>query len=156
MMGKKCMPMQHGPRILLSLLFIVGGYGFLTKFSDTSGMVFAGLSPWGLGGIAVVATVIAIVLKLGGGLMLLANYKTSTAAWMLIVFTVLATLMFHMHWNGVGGQDALTQFLKNLAIVGGLMLFACCPCPTCKAACKEGDCKDGDSCCGGGSCETKH
>jgi putative oxidoreductase len=155
MMGKKCMPMQHGPRVFLSLLFVVGGLGFLMNFADTSAMVFSGLKPWGLGGIAVLATIVAIVLKLGGGVMLLANYRTSMAAKMLIVFTVLATLMFHMHWNGVGGQDALTQFLKNLAIVGGLMMFVCCPCPTCKAACKEGDCKEGDSCCGGGSCETK-
>jgi putative oxidoreductase len=148
MMGKKCMMMECGPRVLLSLLFIVGGFGFATNFSGTVAYVGMGLTPWGLAGVATVATVIAIVLKLGGGLMLLANYKTSTAAWMLIAFTVLATLMYHMSWGGDGGQMQMTAFLKNLAIIGGLLMFAHCPCPSCKE-----DCKDGGCC--GGNCETK-
>lgn len=142
------MPMEYGPRVLLSLLFIVGGFGFATNFAGTVAYVGMGLTPWGLAGVAMLATVIAIVLKLGGGLMLLANYKTSTAAWMLIAFTVLATLMFHMSWGGDGGQMQMTQFLKNLAIIGGLLMFAHCPCSSCKEDCKEG------GCCGG-NCETK-
>ena len=147
-MGKRCAMMEYGPRVLLSLLFIVGGFGFVTNFSGTVAYVGMGLTPWGLAGVATVATVIAIVLKLGGGLMLLANYKTSTAAWMLIAFTVLATLMFHMSWGGDAGQMQMTQFFKNLAIIGGLLMFAHCPCSSCKE-----DCKDGGCC--GGNCETK-
>ncbi len=130
--------MLHAPRALLALLFVVGGFGFLTNFAGTAQYVGMGLSPWGLAGVATIATIIAIILKLGGGAMLLLNWKTSTAAWMLIVFTVLATLMYHMHWGGEGGQMQMTQFLKNLAIIGGLLLFAKCPCPSCKQT---------DSCC---------
>jgi len=149
MMGKKCAVMEYGPRVLLSLLFIVGGFGFATNFSGTVAYVGMGLTPWGLAGVATVATIIAIVLKLGGGLMLMFGYRTSTAAWMLIAFTVLATLMYHMSWGGDSGQMQMTQFLKNLAIIGGLLMFAHCPCPSCKEDCKEG------GCCGG-NCETKN
>lgn len=112
-------------RVFLSLLFIVGGTGFLMNFSSTTQYVASGLMTFGLAGIATLATIVAIVLKLGGGLMLLFDYKTPTAAWMLIVFTVLATVMYHMDWGGTGGQMQMVQFLKNLAIIGGLLMFAC-------------------------------
>jgi putative oxidoreductase len=132
---------RNGPRILLSLLFIVGGLGFAMNFSGTTQYVGMGLAPFGLAGLATIATVIAIVLKLGGGLMLLFNYRTSNAAWMLIIFTTFATIMYHLNWSGDAGQMQMTQFLKNLAIVGGLMMFAHCPCPQCnQEGCKEGDC----------------
>lgn len=128
-----CWGSQHIPRILLSALFVVGGVGFVTNFSGTVGFVTAGLTPWGLAGIATLAAVVAIVLKLGGGLMLLFNYRTGTAAWMLIVFTVLATLMYHLNWTGEAGQTQMSQFLKNLAIIGGLLMFAGCPCKECRS-----------------------
>ena len=137
-----CMAKRHLPRVFLALLFIVGGAGFLLNFTPTSQYVAMGLTPWGMAGMATLATVVAIVLKLGGGLMLLVNKCTSTAAWMLIAFTVVATLMFHMGWSGEDGQMQMTQFLKNLAIIGGLMMFAHCPCAKCKESCKNGD-----SCC---------
>lgn len=127
----QCGIATHVPRVFLSLLFIVGGLGFLMNFAATQGFVAMGLTPWGLAGIAALATVVAIVLKLGGGLMLLFNYKTSYAAWMLIIFTVFATLMFHANWSGAEGQMQMTNFLKNLAIIGGLMLYAKCFCKTC-------------------------
>ena len=132
-----CFQSRHLPRVFLSALFIVGGLGFLMGFSQTVGYVAMGLAPLGLAGMATVATIVAIILKLGGGLMLLLNYRTSTAAWMLIAFTVGATLLYHTDWTGDGGTMQMTQFLKNLAIIGGLSLFAGCPCPTCKNNCKN-------------------
>lgn len=137
-----CAGAKHIPRVFLALLFVVGGIGFIMNFAGMTQYVAMGLTPWGMAGIATIVTVFAIVLKLGGGLMLLFNCRPSTAAWMLIVFTVLATLMYHMNWQGEAGQMQMTQFLKNLAIIGGLMLFAKCPCSKCQEGCKEGD-----SCC---------
>lgn len=131
--GKGCAIHQHVPRVLLALLFIIGGFGFLTNFAMTQKFVGMGLGNIGLPmSLASLALVIAIILKLGGGLMFLFNYQTSRAAWMLIVFTVFATLMYHMSWGGDGGQMQMTNFLKNLAIIGGLMLYAKCPCRRCK------------------------
>jgi putative oxidoreductase len=104
------------------------------NFAGTQKFVAMGLTPWGLASVAALATVIAIALKLGGGLMLLLNYRTSTAAWMLIAFTILATLMFHTNWSGADSQMQMTAFLKNLAIIGGLMLYAKCFCKSCKGS----------------------
>lgn len=132
MCENKCYTSKNTPRIFLSALFVIGGFGFLMNFSGTTQYVAVGLTPFGLAGVATIATIIAIILKLGGGLMLLFNYRSSSAAWMLIIFTVLATIMYHLNWNGDAGQMQMVQFFKNLAIVGGLMMFAKCPCPTCR------------------------
>lgn len=121
----------HLPRILLSLLFVIGGFNMLVNFTSMQQFVAMGLTPWGLAGIAALATVIAVILKLGGGLLLLVNHKTNYAAWMLIIFTVLATLLYHTDWSGADAQMQITQFLKNVAIIGGLLLYAKCFCKTC-------------------------
>lgn len=131
--GKGCVAKQHGPRVLLSLLFVVGGFGFLLNFKNMIGFVETGLGNIGLPiSIATVALIIAIILKLGGGLMLMFDYRRSQAAWMLIAFTALATVMYHTGWSGDNGQMQMTSFLKNLAIIGGLMFFAKCPCKSCQ------------------------
>lgn len=145
-----CIVKRHGPRVLLSLLFIVGGFEFLMNFDKTVGFVGKGLGNIGLPmSLASIALVIAIILKLGGGLMLMANYRTSKAAWMLIAFTVLATAMYHLNWNGDTGQMQMTNFLKNLAIIGGLMMFAKCPCKQCQQCCTKEEKKEDSSCCKG-------
>ncbi len=135
----RCGISSHLPRILLSLVFVIGGFNFLMNFAGTQKFVTMGLTPWGLAGIAALATVIAIVLKLGGGLMLLFNYRTSEAAWMLIAFTVLATIMYHTNWSGADSQMQMTSFLKNLGLIGGLMLYAKCFCKTCKGSTPAGE-----------------
>jgi cellulose synthase/poly-beta-1,6-N-acetylglucosamine synthase-like glycosyltransferase len=64
---KGCITKQHGPRILLSLLFVVGGFGFLLNFKNMIGFVGTGLGNIGLPmSLATIALVIAIILKLGG------------------------------------------------------------------------------------------
>lgn len=130
----RCGVSTHLPRILLSVLFLFGGFNFLMNFDQTQTMVAMGLTPWGLAGLALIATVLAIILKLGGSIMLLLNYKTSYAAWMLIIFTVLATLLYHTNWSGADAQMQITAFLKNLAIIGGLLLYAKCFCKTCNGS----------------------
>lgn len=150
---KGCLPKQHVPRVFLALLFVIGGLGFLMNFTASTGYVGMGLANIGLPvSLATIALVMAIVFKLGGGLMLLANYRTSQAAWILIIFTALATIMYHLGWSGDGGQMQMTQFLKNLAIIGGLMFLARCPCKQCAAPTQESGCCGGK---GGHDCQEK-
>ena len=103
-------------RIFLSLIFIIGGFGFLINFSGTVSMVESFGFPF-----ATLLTIIGIVLKLGGGLMLLLGWKVKEASYALILFTVVATLLAHINFSD---QVQMTQFLKNLAIIGGLILIA--------------------------------
>ena len=55
-------------------------------------------------------------------LFLIAGYKTRISASLLAVFVLTVTLIFHSHHIIDDGMQ-LTIFLKNLAIIGGLLLI---------------------------------
>ena len=55
-------------------------------------------------------------------LLLIVGYKTRIAASLLAVFVLAVTLIFHSHHIIDDGRQ-LTIFLKNLAIIGGLLLI---------------------------------
>ena len=55
-------------------------------------------------------------------LVLIAGYKTRIAASLLAVFVLAVTLIFHSH-HIIDDSMQLTIFLKNLAIIGGLLLI---------------------------------
>lgn len=124
MFMRECMRAAWLPtvaRVLLALLFVVGGLNMLLNFSGTS-MYIGSLTN---ASVATLLTVLAVVFKLGGGVMLLVNWRTSLAVEMLVVFTVLATILGHTTFTGDPIQDQMqyTQILKNLAIIGGLLLM---------------------------------
>ncbi len=109
-------------RVFLALLFVIGGFGKLTGFDATVGYIGSLTNE----SIAPILTVLAIIFELGGGLMLLLNWKVSLAIDMLIAFTVVATIIGHTTFTGDAMRDQLqyTMILKNLAIIGGLLLMA--------------------------------
>ncbi len=59
---------------------------------------------------------LVIALELGGGLLLVVGFQTRWVALALALFTVAASLIFHI------GDGQMTMFLKNMAITGGLLL----------------------------------
>jgi putative oxidoreductase len=103
-------------RVLMALLFIIAGWGKITGFAGAVGMVAAAGFP-----MPTVMTVLAIIFEFGGGVMLLLGFHARLAAWMLIVFTAIATLGYHMDWSN---QMNMIMALKNLAIIGGLLYVA--------------------------------
>ena len=56
-----------------------------------------------------------------GGLLLLVGFKARYAAILLFLFTVAATFLGHQFWVDPSQQ---TQFLKNLVIMGALLMLA--------------------------------
>ena len=58
------------------------------------------------------------LIELGGGLALIAGYRTRAFAATLAVFSVVAALVFH---SALYDQNQLIHFLKNFAIAGGLL-----------------------------------
>lgn len=119
-------------RVLLAVLFIVSGLNILMGISGTASYYAAIGIP-----AAMLAAIIVLVVKIGGGLMVALGVHARAGAWALIVFTVLATLIGHT------GEGQLVPALKNLSIVGGLLMVAVygagplslkdkCPCPGCK------------------------
>jgi putative oxidoreductase len=68
----------------------------------------------------------AVALELGGGLSVLLGWKARTGAKALMLVLVPATLTFHGFWHEPEAdfREQLLQFLKNVSILGGLILVA--------------------------------
>lgn len=101
-------------RIALSALFIISGAGMLMNFSGTVAFI-GSLVP-----MASIATIIIIAVKVLGGTALLLGWRAKEAALALIGFTVLTIFFAH---SNLADQMQLTQALKNLSIIGGLLMI---------------------------------
>jgi putative oxidoreductase len=108
-------------RILISIVFILGGVGKITGFSMEEGMVAAKHLP-----LPAVALGVALVIELVGGLAVLLGVFTRVMAWILFVYLIPTTLLFHNFWamSGMDKIDNQFHFEKNLAIMGGLLVLA--------------------------------
>jgi putative oxidoreductase len=109
-------------RLLLSALFIVSGIWKIAHFATTSGYFnrVVGVLP----GEALAVT--AILIELGGGILLLIGWRKRWVAWFLAIFVVVATAFGHRFWEADPAQfvGQMNNFLKNLAIIGGLLILA--------------------------------
>ncbi|RWH68174.1 DoxX family protein [Mesorhizobium sp.] len=103
-------------RILLSVIFLLSGFGKLTAISGTAGY-FGAL---GLPVPSVTAVLVGLI-ELLGGLAILVGLQTRIVAWVLAIFTIATGLVAHTGW---ADQMQMIQFLKNLAITGGFILLA--------------------------------
>lgn len=99
-------------RVFLSLVFIVAGFNKLTGFSGFAGSLSLPFPT--------LFAVLAVLFELGGGLILLLGYRTKLAANVLIVFVIATLVLVH---NVATDFSQLSMFLKNLALIGGLMLL---------------------------------
>jgi putative oxidoreductase len=106
-------------RIFLSAIFLMSGFAKITDWSGTAahmekqGMVAV---PFFLAG--------AIALEIGGGLSVLLGCWARLGALALIVFLVPTTVIFHDFWveEGARRTEQMIQFMKNLALLGGLFM----------------------------------
>ena len=102
-------------RVLISPLFLIAGYNKLMAVGGTAayfgkiGFPMPEIMVW-----------LAILVEIGGGLLLLIGWKTRWVAWLLILFTVIASFMGHRFWVDPGQLNA---FLKNIAVIGGLLMY---------------------------------
>ncbi len=69
--------------------------------------------------------ILAGVVEIGAALMIAANIGTRIGAVLLILFTIITTYYFHAFWTMTGAdRDAnMINALKNLSLVGGLLVF---------------------------------
>lgn len=99
-------------RVLMGLLFIVSGATKLADVGGTEAMIQGVGLP---GGMAIVVGLFELI----AGLCLAAGVMVRLVALLLFVFTGLAILFFH---NQITDPVQSVAALKNLAIMGGLML----------------------------------
>ena len=108
-------------RILLGLIFLVAGWRKLMAVAGTAGY----FTKLGLPMPEVLAWV-AIAIELGGAILLIVGWQTRWAALLLALFTLIAAFAAHRFWEFDAAQQAnqMNHFLKNLAIVGGMIILA--------------------------------
>jgi putative oxidoreductase len=100
-------------RILLAILFILGGVGKLGNPAGTQAYIAAVGLPFPL-----LAYIVSLVVEIGGGVLLLVGYRARLVAAVLAIFTVTTAVFFH---HAFGDQNQFIHFMKNLAITGGLL-----------------------------------
>ncbi|OTA20189.1 membrane protein [Xenorhabdus beddingii] len=102
-------------RVLISVLFIIAGYGKLGEaYAGTQAFMEAMQVP----GILLPLT---ILLELGGGIAVLFGLLTRTTAVFTFIFCILTALLFHSDFSN---DMNLTMFLKNFSIGAGYLMLA--------------------------------
>jgi len=102
-------------RILVAAIFILSGFGKIAAPAATQGYIAAMGLP-----APMLAYIGAIAIELGGGLLLLAGYRTKPIAAVLAAFSIVTAFVFH---HALADQNQMIHFLKNLAMAGGLLQF---------------------------------
>jgi putative oxidoreductase len=104
-------------RVFLGIIFLISG---IHKIADPQGtqqyMIAMGMTwmtTWFYLG--------AVAVELAGSLSLLLGYRARAGAWLLFLFLIPTTLIFHTHF---GDPNQMIHFLKNLSIMGGLLYVA--------------------------------
>jgi putative oxidoreductase len=104
-------------RVLLGLIFLISG---THKIADSQGtqqyMVMMGMT-W----MTTLFYLGAVVVEVAGSLSLLLGYRARAGAWLLFLFLIPTTLIFHTNFSD---PNQMIHFLKNLSIMGGLLYVA--------------------------------
>src|SRR5262245_16045943 len=108
-------------RILLALLFLVAGVRKLMAIGMTAGYFTKLGMP-----VPEVMAWVSVLIEIGGAALLIAGWQTRRVAWLLVLFTAIATAMAHRFWEFDAAQygNQLNHFLKNVAIIGGFLFVA--------------------------------
>jgi len=100
-------------RLLIAVIFLVSGLGKIAAPAMTQGYIAsAGLPAPAL------AYLIAIVVEVGGGVLLVVGFQTRLVALVMAVFSVVTAVGFH---HDFADQNQMIHFLKNIAMAGGLL-----------------------------------
>jgi putative oxidoreductase len=100
-------------RLLIAALFLISGLGKIAAPALTQAYIASAGLPFPL-----LAYLVAIVIEIGGGILLILGYRSRIVASVMAVYTVAAALGFHRDF---ADQNAMAHFLKNISITGGLL-----------------------------------
>ncbi|WP_336489649.1 DoxX family protein [Methylobacterium nigriterrae] len=100
-------------RLLMGTIFLASGLGKLAAPAAAVGYIQSAGLP-----LPQLALAAAILVEVGGSLMLIAGYRARLVALVLALFSVTTALAFH---TAFADQNQMIHFLKNLAMAGGLL-----------------------------------
>ncbi len=103
-------------RIMIGAPFLMSGLGKLAAYGATVGYIASvGLPAAPLG------YAIAVLVEIGGGLLLIAGLRARLIALVLAAFSIATAVFFH---HNFADQNQMIHFLKNVMIAGGLLQIA--------------------------------
>lgn len=108
-------------RILISVIFLLSGIMKLANFSGS--VAFAASKGLPLANVMLAG---ALAVEILGALCLILGFQTRIAALIMFLYLIPTTLIFQNFWvlQGAMRGDMQIHFLKNLAIMGGLLMVA--------------------------------
>lgn len=109
-------------RICMSIIFLLAGVHKLMDYSGTAEYMATKNIP------AMPYLLGAAFVEIIGGLSILLGFKIRFGAFLLILFLIPTTYIFHDFWNIQDPktmQEQMAHFLSNIAIMGGLLYVFC-------------------------------
>jgi putative oxidoreductase len=116
-------------RSLIAILFVYAGIGKLMAFAQTAGYIGSLGVP-----LPVIATALVIIVEIPVALLFAYGHNIKKMGYILIGFTALATLLAHRDFSN---QMNIIMALKNIAIIGGILLAIECSCASCEVHTKK-------------------
>jgi putative oxidoreductase len=110
-------------RILLALIFVMSGFLKIIAFNGTEGYMASAGIPHNL---VLPALILTILIEFGCGILVLIGYKARLAAFLIFMWLIPVTLIFHFlpAQHGVNATVNQIMYMKNLSMMGGLLLVA--------------------------------
>jgi len=103
-------------RLLIAAPFLLSGVGKIAAYDRVVGMISAAGLP-----LAPLGWLIAIVVEVGGGLLMITGFRVRLAAYVMAAFTLAAAVFFHRNFSD---PNQMIHFLKNVVILGALLNIA--------------------------------
>jgi putative oxidoreductase len=97
----------------MAAIFLISGLAKIAAPAMTQGYIASAGLPFPL-----LAYLVAIVIEIGGGILLILGYRSRVVAGVMAAYTVAAAFGFHRNF---ADQNAMAHFLKNISITGGLL-----------------------------------
>jgi putative oxidoreductase len=115
-------PLQIAGQVLIGSLFVTQGLGALprARFKFHSGRLGERRIP-----APDFVLICGLAMMLAGGVMVMADIYSEVGAALLLVFGIVATVLFHNFWavqDSAERRHKRAIFFNNLAVIGGLLL----------------------------------
>ena len=110
-------------RLLISAIFVQGALGKILGWSGQASYMQSHQLP-----VQLIPTMlgVALLIEAAGVLCLIAGWKARAAAFVMFLYLGVVSVLLHNFWaaHGTTAGGMQTQFLKNLGIMGGLLMIA--------------------------------
>jgi len=113
--------LPFGARLLISAIFVQGALGKITGWSGQAEY----MASHGMRFIPPLLAA-ALVIEVLGTVALLTGYQARAAAFAMFLYLGIVSVMLHNFWalSGMSAGANQTAFMKNLGIMGGLLLIS--------------------------------